>query len=260
MAHARRLYAHRGARLDAPENTLPAFARALEDGANALELDVHVTSDGEVVVAHDRTGLRMAGVRRAIRLASWAEVRAWDVGLRFVDRAGGRPFAGRGVRVPLLAEVLAAFPGVPVNADLKQWIDPGPAAARVIAAIRRAGAAERVLLTSLRTHVVRAIRRLRYEGETGLALGEAVRVIAGGAIPAGAHAAQFLRRLGPFDVASRGLVERCHAAGLRVDFFTVNDPAEAEALLALGADGIMTDDPARLAPVVLGGRLSAARV
>ena len=113
------LYAHRGAAAELPENTLPSFARALELGADALELDVHATKDGVVVVSHDPDGARLCGVAAAIHEVSFAEVSRWDAGHGFVDARGGRPHAGRGIGMPRLLDVLRAFPGVPLNVDLK---------------------------------------------------------------------------------------------------------------------------------------------
>ena len=88
------LYAHRGASHERPENTLPAFRRALELGADALETDCHMTADGTIVVSHDATGGRMCGVPRPIRTNSVHEVSSWDAGLGFIDSNGARPFAG----------------------------------------------------------------------------------------------------------------------------------------------------------------------
>src|SRR5579872_3898446 len=119
-AHAPLLFAHRGASRELPENTLPAFRRALEVGATALETDVHMTRDGHLVLSHDPTGARMAGVARAIRDATLAEVRGWDAGVGFVDEEGRRPFAGRGFRFATLEELLEEWAGVPVNVDAKQ--------------------------------------------------------------------------------------------------------------------------------------------
>src|SRR5262245_16835756 len=112
------LYAHRGAAVELPENTLPAFQRALELGADAIETDAHLTADGHIVLSHDPTGERMARVPLAIERATLAEARAWDVGRGFVDRQGAS-FAGRGFRIPTLEEALVEFPGVRFNVDAK---------------------------------------------------------------------------------------------------------------------------------------------
>src|SRR5690606_16081592 len=83
------IYAHRGSSFELPENTLESFALALEVGADALETDAHMTRDGRIVLSHDPSGMRMAGVDRLIRHATLDEVRRWDVGARFVPRRSG---------------------------------------------------------------------------------------------------------------------------------------------------------------------------
>lgn len=108
--HAFRIYAHRGASAVLPENTLPAFARALADGADALETDVHLSKDGHVIVHHDATGLRTASVSRKVRDTTLADLRRWEAG-HYMNVAGHH--------VPTLAELLEAFPRVPVNVDIK---------------------------------------------------------------------------------------------------------------------------------------------
>jgi glycerophosphoryl diester phosphodiesterase len=107
-----RVYAHRGASAECPENTLPSFRRALDLGADALELDVHLTRDRQIVgVARNGDGRRMAGVAHGPSPRSTLdEVRGWDAGWGFRAADGSRPFAGRGVRMPALEEVLAELP------------------------------------------------------------------------------------------------------------------------------------------------------
>ncbi|HEX7839342.1 MAG TPA: glycerophosphodiester phosphodiesterase family protein, partial [Kofleriaceae bacterium] len=117
--HARRLYAHRGASAERPENTLSAFERAVEIGVDALEMDVHVTRDNHLIVAHDLTALRTAGAQRAWADLDLADVRRLDAGWGFVTADGTRPFAGKAIVVPTFAEVLDAFPGMRINVDLK---------------------------------------------------------------------------------------------------------------------------------------------
>jgi glycerophosphoryl diester phosphodiesterase len=244
------LYAHRGAAAELPENTLPSFRRALEVGATALETDVHLTRDGHVVVSHDPTGARTAGVPRAIRDATLAEVRAWDVGRAFRERRGGPPGA---FTMPTLEELVTAFPGVSLNVDIKQH-DAGAAAA-VVAVVRRLRAEARVLLTSFDGSTIQRVRRLGYEGPTGLGRAEVARLAflpmaALRLFPLHGKAAQIPTRIGPLRLDSRALVDKAHALGIEVHYWTINDPAEAERLIALGADAIMTDDPAAIAPVL----------
>jgi glycerophosphoryl diester phosphodiesterase len=256
-----RLYAHRGAAAELPENTLPAFARALDVGATALETDCHMTRDGAIVVSHDASGTRMANVARAISESTLDEVRAWDVGWGFVDGEGRRPFSGKGYRIPTLEELLVWIPGVPLNVDCKQFApDMIP---RVLEVVRRAKACESTLLTSFDARLTRRIRALGYEGPTGLAQAEVIRLLA---LPARAlrlwklrgAAAQLPHRQGPIDLGRRALIDKCHALGLVVHYWTVNEPARAKELLALGADGIMSDDPRTIASALgIGNRKSS---
>jgi glycerophosphoryl diester phosphodiesterase len=243
------LYAHRGAAAELPENTLPSFQRALDVGATALETDVHLTRDGQVVVSHDATGARTVGVARAIRDATLAEVQAWDVGRAFRERRGGPAGA---FTLPTLGEVITAFPGISINVDIKQH-DAGAAAA-VVAVVRRLKAEARVLLTSFDGRTLGAVRRLGYEGPTGLGRFEVARlaVLPAAALelfPLRGRAAQIPVGVGPLRLDHRALVDKAHALGIEVHYWTINEPAEAERLLRLGADAIMTDDPAAIAPV-----------
>jgi glycerophosphoryl diester phosphodiesterase len=99
-----RIVAHRGASHEAPENTIAAFKRAYTLGAEAVELDVRVTQDGEVVVIHDATTLRIGGVDRAVADQTLAELRKLDVG-------AWKHIKYKGERIPTLAEALATIPG-----------------------------------------------------------------------------------------------------------------------------------------------------
>jgi glycerophosphoryl diester phosphodiesterase len=245
-----RLYAHRGAARDLPENTLPAFRRALDVGATALETDVHLTRDGHVVISHDPTGERAAGVRRAVCDATLAEVRGWDVGRTF--RAARPEIGDAPFTAPTLEELLVEAPGVPINVDIKQH--EAAAVDAVVAVIRRLRAEERVLLTSFSSATIRRVRRLGYEGPTGLGQSEILRLAYGPELllrmaPLRGAAAQMPPRAGPLVLDRASLVAKAHALGLLVHYWTINEPAEAERLLEVGADGIMTDDPAAIAPV-----------
>ena len=246
------LYAHRGAASERPENTLASFARALDLGAGALETDLHLTADGHVVVAHDATLARTAGVPVTIARATLDELRRCDVGWGFVDRDGRRPFVGQGVRIPTLEEMLSEFPGVPVNVDVKQ---PGLVMVEAtLAVLRRLDADDRVLVTSFDDATLRAVRARGDRGRTGSGPLDVLRLhsspqallsrqaFAGSAVQV-PPAMYGLR----FDGAP--FIERCHSLGLPVHYWTINDPAEAARLLDRGADGIMTDDPAAIAPV-----------
>ncbi|MEA2625619.1 MAG: glycerophosphoryl diester phosphodiesterase, partial [Candidatus Binatota bacterium] len=138
-----RIFGHRGAAGVAPENTLASFQRALDDGAEILELDVHATRDGEVVVIHDPTVDRTTDGHGAVRDLTLADLGRLDAGHAFL-RDGGFPFRGSGIRVPTLAEVIDEFPTVPLNVEIKQR---EPEIEAVVAAlVARRGAMKRVML------------------------------------------------------------------------------------------------------------------
>jgi len=231
-----RLYAHRGASARAPENSLAAFELALADGANALELDVRRTADGHFVVAHDPDGARTAGREERIADVDLDEVRRWTAG---------------GESIPTLDELLDAFPGTPLSLDLKP--DDPAAVAPLLDLLAAHDGEARITLASFHDHLVWQARRLGWRGRTALTRGEvaalrlaplavARRLVRG-------HAAQVPRRSGMIRLDRRGFLRRCRLLGIRADYWVVNDPAEARALLTAGATGLMTDDPARLAPI-----------
>jgi glycerophosphoryl diester phosphodiesterase len=248
-----RLYAHRGAAVELPENTIAAFERAIELGADAIETDAHLTRDGHVVLSHDPRGARACGVDLAIDRVTLDEVRAWDAGATFVD-ASGVSHAGRGHRVPTLDEALRAFPNVAFNVDAKsRHPEMVP---RLLEVIARVNAADRVLVASFDARTLRDVRARGYRGKTGLAQTEVLRLLASpkwalAIRPLRGAAAQIPFRALGLDLGTRAVVDKCHALGLEVHYWTVNEPTLAQRLLDAGADAIMTDDPRAIAPVFM---------
>ncbi len=241
----RRLYGHRGAAALLPENTLASFERALADGANALEMDVHITADQRVVVAHDADGQRVAGVSRAIAETSWSEIQEWVV---------GRLPSGEPARIPMLETVLERFAGVRLNIDIKP---PDPRAVPpVVEVLRRHEAEQRVTLASFHDDVAAEVRRSGFRGELSLSPREVIRM---GVLPRPllrifplhGSAVQIPPRYRALDLGAPWIIRRCHALGLRVDYWVINDPAEARHLIEAGADGIFSDDPGRIRSAVL---------
>lgn len=244
------LYAHRGASIELPENTIEAFLRALAVGATAIETDVHMTHDGHVVISHDPTGERAAGVSKRIAAVTLSEVKSWDAGRKHIFREGTKR-ADR-YSIPTLKEALIAVPDVPFNVDIKQHTEA--AARAVVSVVREVGATARVLLTSFDAATIEHVRRLEYEGPTGLGQREVLRLMA---LPLAVlrvrklkgRAAQIPVSVGPLRLDRKWLIDKAHQLGIEVHYWTINDPAEAKRLLALGADAIMTDDPERIAEV-----------
>ena len=223
-------FAHRGGAADGDENTAAAFQRAVTLGFRYVETDVHVTSDGVPVVFHDVTLARVAGRPDRIDALSWADLAT--------VRVGGA------AAVPRLDEVLAAWPSIRFNIDVKSDAGPAP----VVTAVRDAGATERVLLASFSDARLARIRALAGPSiATALGVHSVARLrlasLAGLPVrfPASVAAAQVPVRHGRLRVVDRRFLATARRAGLQVHVWTIDDPVEMNRLLDLGVDGIMTD-------------------
>jgi len=232
----------------APENTLEAFRAGLVAGADRLELDVHATVDGHVVVIHDETLERTTDGAGPVNRLPLRALQGLDAGYRFEAPGGGHPFRGRGVRVPTLDELLAAFPGVPLNVEIKQG-EPAIEGA-VLAALDRHGARERTLLAAEHAEIMERIRAAAPDVLTSFSAPEVADLIfrvrddrLADYRPPGI-ALQVPPAYAGTPIVTDGLVAAAHARGLEVHVWTINDEAEMERLLDLGVDGLMTDFPA----------------
>lgn len=250
------LVAHRGGGGLAPENTLPAFDRALELGASCLELDVRRSSDGAVVVFHDETTERVTGERGTVEERTAGELARLDAGFTF-SPDGGRtfPFRGQGVRIPTLAELLERSPRARLNIEAKA-ADPRLAQA-LVSTIAAAGAVERVCIGSADDDQGERLRALLPDACHFLPARAARRhvlaALAGtGAwlCPLGWDCAELPHRTAGITVVTRRLVRHFHALEMPVFVWTVDEEAEMRDLLAAGVDGIMTDRPDLLARVL----------
>ncbi len=247
------LFGHRGASGELPENTLPAFARAWQQGVRYLEMDCHATRDGQIVVFHDATLERTTDGRGRISALSYAEVSRLDAGYRFSPDGESFPERGRGFRVPLLADVLREFPDARVNLEVKQ-ADP-PIAEAVLELIRRAKAAERVLLAADEPEILARIRALRPATALGSSRADVLAfylALRDGALeahrPAG-HALQIPTSFLGQPLVTPESVGAARALGLHMHVWTVNDEDEMRALLRAGVHGVMSDFPGRLVRV-----------
>jgi len=250
------LFAHRGASGLAPENTMPAFRAGIAAGATHLELDVHATRDGRIVVLHDETLDRTTDAKGRVKDRDWVFVKDVDAGARFVDAFGTCPYARRGVRVPLFEEVLAEFADVPLNVEVKQ-AEPS-IVTDVIALLARFRALDRVLLAAERQPIMDEIRR-QYSGPTGFSADEVLEFyrrsvgedMQGYRAPGAAL--QVPPRHEGVDVVTERFVADAHRTNVEVHVWTLNDANEIRRLLALNVDGIMSDFPAMAAEVIRGG-------
>ena len=234
---------HRGASAEAPENTLPSFLRAIEQGADAIELDVHVTADDIPVVMHDPTVTRTTSGEGAIAAMSWRRMRELDAGARFSTDGGATyPYRDQGVRVPSVEEVLAAIPAdlpmvIEVKAIHAQWplrrvLERFKAAPRCIVAAFEAGSLNAFEPPFLRGASRRDLLELMARTAVGFEPG---------GVPYRAICAPHEYYGVPVPV---GLIAR-GARSLRapVHVWTVDDPALARRLWAQGVNGIISNAP-----------------
>ena len=248
---------HRGSAGEAPENTLPSFALGLESGAAILESDVHLTRDGVPVLIHDDSVDRVTDGSGRVAGLSLAQLHALDAGRRFsMDAGRTHPFRGRGLRVPTLEEALAAFPDARFNLELKEGL-PG-LVERCLEVIEKSGSAHRSLLTAgddalmteLRAEVARRGVPVAL-GASAREVGDFLRCAIERRPPApGPMALQVPPGFGGRPLVTREFVDHAHAHDLVVHVWTIDEPEEMRALLALGVDGIVTDFPARLVAVI----------
>lgn len=251
------LFGHRGASGECPENTLPAFERALAQGAMAIETDVHRSRDGEVVVFHDADLARTTNASGPIAERTLAELRELDAGYHFSPDGGpSTPFRGRGVRISTLGEVFDALPAVPINVEIKAS-DPELIEATLDLVAPRA---DRTLVAAAEDDTMAALRaalaRRPFEPAMGASVGDVlgfVRAALGeGEAPPEPMALQIPPDFGGQPLVTPELLAFAQGRGVHVHVWTVNDPAEMKRLLELGVDGVMSDFPARLIQVAGG--------
>jgi glycerophosphoryl diester phosphodiesterase len=242
-----RVFGHRGAAGVAPENTLPSFALALELGAEYLELDVHGTRDGAIVVVHDALLDRTTDAEGPVCEHTLAQLARLDAGYRFSFDGRHFPYRGQGIRIPTLAALLARFPNGRLNIEIKQ--EEPPIVDDVVRLVNDAGAAGRVLLAAERDAIMGQIRRCVGDRiATSFSTGEVVdfvgRLSSGfeGYRPMG-RALQIPPRFNDIELITADSVAAAHRSDLEVHAWTINDRAEIDQLLTLGVDAIMSDLP-----------------
>jgi len=239
------VYAHRGGAALRPENTLAAFDHGLTLGADGLELDVHLSRDGVVVVHHDATLDRTTDATGPIAARSAADLAGVDAGYRFAPDAGVFPYRGQGWGVPTLRQVLSRYP-VPLIIELKT---ADPALARItVDEIRAAQAIERVTVGSFSYRAVREIRRLEPKIATGAAREETRWALYRSWVrwpvrDTAYREFQVPERAGGTTIVTPRFIDLAHGAGLPVKVWTVNERADIDRLLGWGVDGIISDRP-----------------
>jgi glycerophosphoryl diester phosphodiesterase len=247
---------HRGGALLAPENTLAAFREAVERWrTDMLELDVHPTRDGVLVVSHDGTLERCTNGEGPLSTCTFSELQRLDAGYRFT-RDGGRtfPFRGRGLRLPSLQEVLETFPAMRFNVDAKADI-PGIELA-VASTLRRQRALHRVCLGSeidgLAERLVRVLPEVCFFYPRDALTELVVAIKTEGPLPDDPRyqVLDIPLDFGEVRLVDRSLVRAAETLNRWVNVWTVDEVETMRALVDLGVGGIMTDRPDLLREVL----------
>ena len=244
-----RAIAHRGACGTHPENTMASFEAAAALGANYFELDVHMTRDGEVVVCHDPDLARTTGTPGLIKQMAYRDVATADAACTFSTDGTSFPFRAKGIMVPRLAEVLAAFANVRAIVEVKQT-EPSLIDA-LLSVIDGAGARRRVLVASEHQAPLDEFRALAPDIPTNFSSGEVggfMQALAARdrSYPPAGDALEVPPSYEGWRLVTPESVAFAHECGVEVHVWTVNEPAEMTVLLEMGVDGIITDFPARL--------------
>lgn len=253
------VHGHRGARAVRPENTLPAFRYALEQGVDVLELDMAVTSDGVVVISHDPHLLRTIcqgpeGGETAIHKLPLAQVRQWDCGA-LQNPGFPRQQPVPGTKVPTLEEVfdLAAASGVQFNIETKidpktpdLAPDPATFARLVVDLVRKHGMERRVIVQSFDFRTLKEVRKLAPEIRLSALYSGAPRSFVEIAKEAGGEGKSVEIVSPQLKLVTREEVQSAHHAGIQVVPWTANTPAAWRQLADAQVDAIISDDPGEL--------------
>ena len=262
-------YAHQGGAWEGPSSTLHTIAAAIDAGATGIELDVHATSDGRLVVCHDDTVDRTSASSGAIASLTYDELSQLDNAYWWVPGADvtpgldddAYPFRGRApgdhrFGFALLDEVLTEFDGVVLNLDIKQTAPVVTPYEEALADLLRAhDCVDRVIVASFLDTATDNLSAYAPEFATSagtLATADFYRAVqAGEEPPAMRHVAlQVPVAFGDITLVDARFVEVAHDQGLAVHVWTIEEESEMEALCGLGVDGIITDRPTALVGVL----------
>ncbi len=234
---------HRGNRAHAPENTVESFAQAVAAGADAIELDVHLTADGVPVVIHDPHVRRTTTGAGEVAQMTFDELRKLDAGARFTpDKGKSYPYRGLGHRIPSLDEVLEAFPAMPVLIEIKT-----PSAAQAVRrAIENRHAEDRVLVDSIEPAALKPFLDSRVP--VGASRSDVIRLMTEVILRRPVTPFSFKALCVPLNyngvpIPVRRFARIAPEQDCVVHVWTVNDTKVATDLWLAGITGIISDDP-----------------
>jgi glycerophosphoryl diester phosphodiesterase len=247
--------AHRGGRSLGPENTLYTFKRAVELGTDVLEMDLQTTSDGALVILHDREVDRTTNGTGAVDSFTLSDLKKLDAGFRWSpDNSGSYPLRNKGVTIPTLSEVFEAFPDARINIEIKS--SQVNTIQNLCRSIRDNRMSEKVMVACFDAGKLGEFRSICPEVATSAGASEAAMFYwlqwanLESAYSPSAQALQIPEAYGEYRIATRRFVDAAHARNMRVHVWTVNEAEAMQRLIDLGVDGIMTDYPERLVKIL----------
>ncbi len=274
--------AHQGGEIEAPSNTLYAFKTAVDKGSDVLELDVHATSDRELVVLHDATVDRTTDGEGRVDQMTLAEIKELDAAHWFVPDCGtchGEPedaytlrgyaigdreltgplnkFEPNDFTIPTLREVFATFPDMLINIEIKNTApDTAPYERELAALLAEFDRTSDTIVVSFLDHAVEMFKVFAPDVHTATGTAETGAFWAStrdglpGAPNPRYQALQVPITFNGIEVVTPEFVEEAHANGLAVHVWTINDAEEMQWLIDIGVDGIMSDRPTLLEDVL----------
>lgn len=274
--------AHQGGEIEAPSNTLYAFETAADKGADILELDVHATEDGELVVLHDTTVDRTTNGEGRVDEMTLAEIQRLDAAYWFAPGCGTchdqeedaytlrgyateereipeelDEFEPEDFRIPTLREVLERFPETWINIEIKRTVpDTTPYEQTLADLLDEFDRTDDVIVVSFHDHALERFKLAAPEvhtaagtGQAGLFTASSLEVLPGAPNPR-YQALQVPIEYEGVEVVSEDFVADAQANGLAVHVWTINDRETMEWLLDIGVDGVITDRPTMLEEVL----------
>lgn len=245
--------AHQGGEQVRPSNTMVAFDHAAELGVDVLEMDVHSTADGVLVLIHDDTVDRTTNGSGAVKEMTFAEIKELDAGYYWTENEGATyPYRGWGITIPAFEEVLQMHGDLPMVIEIKQ--DEPSIVEPFCALLQQYEMTDHVLIASFDHETLVEFREVCPGVATSMTRKEITPlwVLSNLGLeefytPAG-QAVQVpltfnLPVLGEVDVVTERFIQNAHKRNVHVDVWTINDSTEMERLIALGVDGIITDRP-----------------
>ena len=245
--------AHQGGEWLRPSNTLVAFDHAMELGVDVLEMDIHQTQDGVIILMHDATVDRTTDGSGAIKEMSFDEIRALDAGYYWTDDDGATyPYRGQGIQVPTLEELFQRYPDMRMNIEIKQET---PSMVRPFCQlIHDYNMQDKLLVATFHKATVEEIHKNCPDVITSMVEPEIQLFFGLNAVYLGAlfqapgtafqvPTTSSLPIIGEVDVITERFIRVAHSHNIQVHAWTINETAEMERLIALGVDGIITDRP-----------------